>query len=72
MELFSASPLALVLGILLSVIGTAYMWHARRQKLFVPMFCGIGMILVATLSVQPLVLIAGAVVFIAVPFFVPG
>ncbi len=62
----------MILGVLLSVVGTAYMWHARRQKLFLPMFCGIGMILTATLSVQPLVLLGSAVIFIAAPFFISG
>lgn len=72
MQLLSASPLVLGLGVLLSIVGTIYMWYARRQKLYVPMFCGIGMILVASLSIQPLVLFGSAVVFIALPFFLPG
>lgn len=72
MELLSASPLALCLGVLLSIIGTVYIWHARRQKLYVPMFCGIGMILAASLSIQPLVLLGSAVVLIALPFLLQG
>jgi len=57
-------------GLLFGSIGLGFFMYGKKQKAFIPLFCGIGLILIPYFISDALILIISAIVIMAVAYFV--
>lgn len=64
------SPADLFLGLLFSALGAGYLIYAKRQAMFVPMLCGIALIVYPWFVASALWLILIGLALAAIPWLV--
>ena len=63
-------PSTLMWGLVFGSIGLGFFIYGKRQKAIIPLFCGIGLMIIPYFIPNVYLLVPGGIVLIALPYFI--
>ncbi len=63
-------PLTLFLGVLFGAIGTGFFIYGKKQQAFVPLLCGVGLMVLPYFIANIFLLILAGIVLTVLPYFI--
>ena len=64
------SPSTLMLGIIFGAIGLGFFIYGKKQGAIIPLFCGVGLMILPYFISNIYILIFSGIIMVAIPYFI--
>ncbi|MBY8981427.1 MAG: hypothetical protein KGD57_00630 [Candidatus Lokiarchaeota archaeon] len=64
------STSTLILGVIFGAIGLGFFIYGKKQRVIIPLFCGIGLMILPYFISNIYILIFSGIIIVAIPYFI--
>jgi len=64
------STSTLILGIIFGAIGLGFFIYGKKQRVIIPLFCGIGLMILPYFISNIYILILSGIIIVVIPYFI--